>query len=535
MSERIVIVGGGFAGAFVCRYLRRYALPDTHIELINSENYFVFQPLLPEVASGTINAPDAVTPLRQLLPGVHFRMATVTGIDRERQTVSLLQGSYRKPQETPYDQLIIAVGQKTNLGIAPGFEQHALCMRNLADAHELRNRIIRRLEHADITSDETLKRRLLTFVVAGGGFSGVETIGEVTEMIRRTLRFYPNIEPGDIRPVLVQSGQVLLPELPEKLGKYAARILRKRNVEVILGNYVTAATANAVYLKNGTRIESCLLVSTIGNGPRAFTSNLGFELERGKIVVDEQLRVKGESNIWAIGDAALVPIADGSGDSFAPPTAQFATREARCLAKNLAAQQRGKELQSFAYKPQGSLASIGNYKGVAEVYGVRFSGLIAWMTWRFLYIGMLPGFSTRLRVALNWLFDYFLPRSVVQIANRKVAATVRRRYAKGDVISHPGQYVDGFYTVLTGYLESRIKGKTGVEDFVRVLGPGDHWGERSLNARTLTRGTLTATEDAEVLVMGAEDFQQLRAAFPALEDYLAHISDKIYAPSLRGD
>ncbi|MFQ5609147.1 MAG: FAD-dependent oxidoreductase [Woeseiaceae bacterium] len=532
MSERIVIIGGGFAGAFTARYLKKYASKDSTIELINPDNYFVFQPLLPEVASGTISAPDAVTPLRQLLPGVKFRMATVTAIDRDRCSLTVLQGSHRKPQQVGYDQLVIAVGQKTNLEIAPGFPEHALCMRNLADAHELRNKVIRRLEHADITTNEPLKRRLLTYVVAGGGFSGVETIGEISEMIRRALRFYPNIAPEDIRAVLVQAGPQILPELPAKLGEYATRILRERNIEIIFDARVASATANAVFLDDGTRIDSCLLVSTVGNGPRDFTANLDVELERGKIVVDKVLRAEGQANIWALGDAALVPLAD---DQYAPPTAQFAVREARCLARNLAARQKNTDMTPFEYVPKGSLASIGNYKGVAEVYGIRFSSLLAWMSWRFLYIGMLPGFSTRLRVALNWLFDYFLPRSIVQIANRGSPGTIRRRYAEGEVISRPGHYVDGFYTVLSGCLESRIREAGDPEDFVRVLRPGDHWGERSLTSRELTRGTLTATQDTEVLILAADDFRQLRDAFPALDDYLAGISDEIYAPSLRGD
>ena len=474
MTDRIVIIGGGFGGAFVARYLKKYSAKDTEIELFNSSNYFVFQPLLPEVASGTISAPDAVTPLRQLLPGVRVRMATVTSIDRTNNSIEFLQGSYRIPRSVSYDHLIVAVGQKTNQAIAPGFAEHSLCIRNLADAHELRNKIIRRLEHADITNDPVLKKRLLTFVVAGGGFSGVETIGEVCEMISRTLRFYPNIAADEVNAVLVQSGDRILPELPEKLGRYAEKILRKRNVQILLNQLVASATHNAVYLNDGTRIETALLVTTVGNGPRKITENLGLELDRGKIVVDQHMQAVGSENIWALGDAALVPVADNEELQYAPPTAQFATREARCLAKNMAALQQGKPMKPFAFQPKGSMASIGHYKGVAEILGVGISGLLAWTIWRALYIHMLPGISTRLRVTLNWFFDYFLPRSIVQIENNKVAASVQKRYSKGDVICQKGQHIDGFYTVLSGSLESRIA--TTGEDFVRIIGPGDHWG-----------------------------------------------------------
>ncbi len=531
-AQRIVIVGGGFGGAFTARYLKRYAPAGTEVELINSTNYFVFQPLLPEVASGNISAPDAVTPLRQLLPGVKVRMGTVTGLDRDTRTVRLLQGSYRTPQETRYDHLVIAGGQETNLEIAPGFRDHALTLRNLADAHELRNKIIRRLEHADVTRDPAIKERLLTFVIGGGGFSGVETVGEVSEMIRRTLRFYPNVGQSDVRTIIVQSGDRLLPELPEKLGRYAARMLKKRGVEVVLNMRVSAATANAVFLSNGERIETCLFVSTVGNGPTRFCRSLGLPLERGKLPVDRMLKVRDEDRIWALGDTALVPLDDG-GERFAPPTAQYAVREAKCLARNLAAALQGRELRPFDFVPKGALASIGSYKGVARLFGINFSGLLAWMTWRFLYIGMLPGFSTRLRVALNWLFDYFLPRSIVQIANQHAPSTSTRRYAKGDVISTPGQFVDGLYTVLEGCLESRIPQDDGDEDFVRVLGPGEHWGEILATAGEPTRGTLTATEESRVLVLKADDFRSLRDAFPALDKYFRQIDPNIYAPALR--
>lgn len=531
-TQRVVVVGGGFGGAFAARYLARYAPAGTEIELINSTNYFVFQPLLPEVASGNISAPDAVTPLRQMLPGVKVRMGTVTGVDRDAKYVQLLQGSYRTPQKVNYDHLVVAAGQKTNLDIAPGFREHALCIRNLADAHELRNKVIRRLEHADVTEDPVIKERLLTFVVVGGGFSGVETVGEISEMIRRTLRFYPNVQQSDTRTIIVQSSDRLLSELPEKLGRYAERILSKRGVEVILGRRVSSATANAVCLSDGERIETSLFVSTAGNGPTRFCRSLGIPLERGRLPVDRTLKVRGEDYIWSLGDAALIPM-DDSGEIFAPPTAQFAVREARILARNISASLEGGEPKPFAFTPSGVLASIGNYKGVAQVFGIRFSGLLAWMTWRFLYIGMLPGFSTRLRVALNWAFDFIMPRSIVQIANQATSSVITRRYAKGDVISRPGQFVDGFYTVLEGYLESRVPQGDGQEDFARILGPGDHWGEVLATAGAQTFGTLTATEDARVLMLKADDFRSLRAASPALNEYFENINEKIYAPSLR--
>ena len=535
MVRRVVIVGGGFGGVFAAKFLRRHAGADTRVELLNDNNYFVFQPLLPEVAAGTISAQDAVSPLRALLPKVKTRMAEVVGVDFEARTITYLQGSKRLPHDLSYDHLVLAMGQRTAREHFPGFAEHSICIRDLADAHELRNKVIRRLEHADITEDEALKRRLLTFVVAGGGFSGVETIGEIAEMIRRTLKFYNNIESSDVRGVLVQRDSRLLPELPERLGQYAERALRKRGINVLCNASIESATATAVYLADGTRIDCALLVTTVGNSPHRFTEELGVTLERGKLPVDEHLRLKGYENVWALGDAALVPLSTDQTQEpeYAPTTAQFATAEARCLAKNIAADLSGAALTRFEFKPKGSLASLGNYRGVAEVFGLRITGLVAWMLWRFLYIGMLPGFSTRLRVALNWMFDYVLPRSIVQIENRAESTTHYRRYAKGDVVSAPGQIPDGFYTVVAGGLESRIPDSGSGEDFVRVLGPGDHWGERTISTGLLTQGTLTAIEDSRVLVMAREDFRNLCQDFPAMEDYFSGISSKIYAPVLR--
>jgi len=278
-------------------------------------------------------------------------------------------------------------------------------------------------------------------------------------------------------------------------------------------------------------------VTTVGNGPRPVAEALGIELQRGKIPVDKYLRVSESTRVWCLGDAALIPLDHLEGDEqeYAPPTAQFAVREALCVARNIIAAQKQKPLTTFAYRPRGTLASIGNYKAVAEVFGLRLSGLIAWLLWRGFYIGMLPGFSTRLRVALNWLFDYFLPRSIVQIANTGSPATRYRRYAQGDVVFRPGQIVDGFYTIVSGCLESRIPNGEAGEDFVRLLGEGDHWGERSLSGEFKTQGTLTAIEDTRVLTLEREDFRNLRSAFPPLNDYLNHISEKIYAPALRDE
>lgn len=531
-AKRVVIIGGGFGGAFTAKYLRRQIGPKASIELINDTNYFVFQPLLPEVAAGIIAAPDAVTPMRGMLPGVKFRMARAYGVDFAKQQVQVVQGSGRVPIKIAYDHLVIAVGQRANLDMLPGFSEHSLTMRNLADAHALRNHIIRCLEHADITENQVLKQRLLTFVVAGGGFSGVETIGEVTEMIRQMLSHYPNIQLQEVRPILVQRDQRILPELPEGLSEYAQRKLRKRGIEIKLNTGLTSATGTSVQLDDGSNIDTETLVATIGNGPCELVQALDIELIRGKIPTDRFLHVAGHQNVWAVGDSALIAL-DDEAKQFAPPTAQFATAQAYRVATNLAAALAKKPLASFAFRPRGALASIGHYSAVAEVFGIRVSGLLAWFMWRGFYILRLPGITTKIRVTLNWLFDYVLPRNIVQIGNQRPMATQFAHFKKGDVLFSAGQIPDGFYMIVSGALESRIPDEMLGDDFVRILGPGDHWGERAITENRETKGSLVALEDSKILILKRKDFVNLRKSLPVLKEYFDNISEKVYAHPLR--
>ena len=525
-KSRIVIIGAGFGGAYTAKYLRKKLGDHADIELINSNNYFVFQPLLPEVASGTINAQDAVTPLRLMLPGVRFRMAEVRDIDFEQQTVSLVQGSRRRLLKTSYDHLVIATGQETNLSFLPGFKQHSMTLKNLADAHELRNQVIQRLEHADVTQDETLRKRLLTFVVAGGGFSGVETIGEMSEMVRRVSKYYPNASQCGIRQVLVQRGNRILPELPEQLATYAQRQLEKRGIEVMLNTGLKSASATAVQLDDGEVIETATLVSTIGSGPSPLILSLKekncLQLQYGKIVCNRKIQVVGYNNVWSVGDVALLPLTDKAEEvsDYAPPTAQYAVREASCLANNITASIKQQKLENFTYTPRGSLASIGNYKAVATVYGMRFSGVLAWSMWRGFYMLKLPGTITKIRVALNWFLDYFVPRTIVQVKTQTNHASRYMCYSAGDTIFTSGQIADGFYTVISGKLLSTYNDPTTGKSVETTLSAGEHWGSSFLDNNLEIVGELKATTDAEVLILEREDFNAVRAAMPVVEDYL---------------
>ena len=531
---RIILLGGGFAGVFAARHLRKHQ-PQAHIELINKTNYFIFQPLLPEVAGGTIVARDAVTPLRSLFKKIRFRMAQINSIDTEKKCVYLTESNQHRWTKVSYDHLVIACGMQTNLSLMPGIVEHGFTMKTLADAYRLRNHIIECLEYADTCDDPQQRQSLLTFVVVGGGFSGVETAGEILEMIHKTLKYYPTIRKQDIRMVLIHREKILLPELAKSLGHYAQAKLEKRGTQVMLGSIVTSATINAVYLQDGTQILTRTPILTIGIEAAALVKTLPINLKRGRIVVDPYFRVEGLDNVWALGDAASVPMGDREEDGFAPPTAQFAVREAACLAKNLSATIDNRALEKFHYRPRGMMASIGNHSAIAEIFGFRLSGFFAWVMWRGFYLMMMPSVITRVRIGIDWFLDYFLPRSIVQIHNNPKRATHFNYYAAGDIIFSPGEINDGFYMVVSGKLESFTVDPKTSEKYHRILGPGEHWGERTAATTKRTVAYLKAVEDSRVLVLDKDDFINLRSSFHSLDDYFNQLDETLYPQALRKD
>ena len=530
-GREILILGGGFAGTYLARYLRKTIAGRAKVSLIDKNNYFVFQPLLPEVASGTLNAQDAVVPLRAILKDTSFRMAEVRSIDLEAEKVTVLQGRKRRLVDLKYDQLVIAFGRETNLSMLPGFTEHAFSMKNLADAYILRNHVLDCLESADVTEHPSFKRRLLTFVVAGGGFSGVETAGELAEMLEKALPFYPNIKRDEIKLHIIHNGPCILPELPERLGRYAHRVLGKNKLEIVLNTTIQSATPTHVELGDGSRLETFTLITTVGTVANHLLKDFPVPLIHDKLPVDNNLRVKGYENVWAIGDSALIPL--GSKErSWAPPTAQFARKEACCLAENLAATINNKPLKDFHYEPIGNMASIGSRKGVATIKNVRFAGFLAWFIWRALYLFMIPGFATKTRIMFDWILDLILPRSIVKMPQRETNACRGMRFAKGDVISRPGQLASGFYMVVSGLLELVVEDPEGDKPFRRLFRPGDHWGERVVSSKVLTRGTVTALAETRTLVLGKEDFLFLRESFPPLDAYFQGIPESDYADYL---
>lgn len=529
-QKKVLVIGGGFGGVFAAKALARFGRGKLDVELVNANNYFVFQPLLPEVAAGSIHSADAVVPLRQLLRRVKFRLADVMGIDFAKKTVTVVQGAKRTPIDLTYDELVIALGTGVDLDRFPGLPEHALTMKDLADAHRLRTHVIGCLETADVTTNKEAKQQLLTFVTVGAGFSGVETVAETRELVRRALKYYPNIKPEEVRFYLIEYANRILPTFPADLAAYATRRLEKNGIEVLTGVGTKSATGTAVELTDGRIIPTSTILATIGNGPHRLVETLGLDMKWARIKTDRFMRVPGHEGVWALGDAALIPLVDEPGEDpahYATQTAQFAVREGRQVAANIVAKLAGKPLKPFAYKSKGSLASLGMSKAVADVYGFKLSGTLAWLLWRGFYLSFLPGFSSKFRVGVTWLINSVMPPNIVQI-QVPPPATRYIHYRKGDKVFEPGMLIDGFYTVIRGAFRLTIDNPETGEHFEKVFTPGQHFGERVLLRSALRTGLVVALEDGVLLFIAQKDFTRFARAFPFLENYFRDYIEKTF-------
>jgi NADH dehydrogenase len=336
----------------------------------------------------------------------------VESINLERKIVTVSHGFDHHHHDIPYDQVVIGLGSITNFFNLPGLEQRAMTMKSLGDAIHLRNRLIAHLEEADTECCADIRRPLLTFVVAGGGFAGVETIASINDFVCEAIGFYSNLREDMLRVVLVHPGTVILPELGEKLGRYTEKKLSQRGVEILVNTRVTGVTEYGVQLSTGQEIESKALIWTAGTSPNPVLDCLPCVKERGRLKADEMLRLPDWPGVWVLGDCALVP--DRKTGQYHPPTAQHALREAKTLAKNLIATVRGGALRPFSFSTIGQLAAIGRRTGVANILGINFSGFMAWWMWRTIYLSKLPRFEKKLRVALDWTLDLLFSKDLVQ-------------------------------------------------------------------------------------------------------------------------
>jgi NADH dehydrogenase len=423
----IVILGGGFGGLTTALELEKVLArrSDLQVTLVNRENFFLFTPMLHEVAASDLDVTHIVNPVRKLLKRVRFFEGEVSAVNLEKKTVSVVHTDGSHGHELPYDHLVLGLGSVTNFFGLPGLAERAFTMKSLGDALSLRNRLIANLEAADFECAAGARDPLLTVVVAGGGFAGVETAAGTYDFVLEALPFYPHVSEELIRMVLVHPGTHLLPELGEKLGSYASRVLERRGIEVRLQTRVKAVTASGVELSNGEYIATNTVVWTAGSSAHPLLETLPLRKDKGRLVTDEFLGVAGTPGLWAIGDCALIP--DRARGGYFPPTAQHALREGRVLARNLVSAVEGRPLKPFVFTTLGQLAAIGKRRGVARVFGLNFSGFFAWWLWRTIYLAKLPRFEKKLRVALDWTLDLVFSKDLVQLQtprSRGLSSTV---------------------------------------------------------------------------------------------------------------
>lgn len=418
MSKNLVIVGGGFAGVKVAQTLERRLPADWFLTLVSQENFITFNPLLPEVVGASILPAHVVAPHRQMIRRGQVCMARVTEIDTVQRTVHYLgEGS----GTLPYDQLVLACGASANLDIVKGMGQYALPLKTLGDALFLRNRIIARLEQAELQPDSDYRRWLTTFVVVGGGFSGVETAGALVDFLYAALKYYRRVQAEELRVCLLHAGERLLPELSGELGAFTLRKMRGRGIDVRLTARAVRVTDRDVELDSGERIATGTLICTIGTQPNPLLDCIPAAKDRGRLLVNPDLSVPGVPGLWAAGDCASATNAfDGA---VCPPNAQFAEAQARQLAANIVAHLESEPTRAFRYRSKGQLSSVGHNKAVAEILGLKLSGFVAWLIWRGLYLLRIPTLARKSRLFLEWNWAMFFPPDISHFSYRRTQRT----------------------------------------------------------------------------------------------------------------
>jgi NADH dehydrogenase len=417
MAWDVVISGGGFGGLYTARRLER-TMPrqSARITLVNDVNFLLYTPFLPEAAAGMLEPRHVVTPLRDVLDQTHLRLGVVVERDPARRTVTLLapEGSER---ELRYDRLIVAHGSVSRVLPIPGLADHAIGFKSLADAIWLRNHVIQCMEEADTCDDPEIRQELLTFVFVGGGYAGLEALAELQDFAAEAIETYPRASLQGMRWILVEATDRVLPEIDAKLADYALRQLRGRGIDIRLGTTLEEMTATSARISTGETIGTRTVVWTAGVVPHPSSRNLGLPVDdRGRIVVDEHLRVSGEDDVWALGDAAAVPDPANPGRP-CPPTSQHAIRQGRTAGRNVAASLGVGEPAPFTYKTLGTFVNLGRYKAVARVGPFTFRGFLAWWLARTYHVSQIPGTARKVRAVMDWTIGLPFKRDIAEVGS----------------------------------------------------------------------------------------------------------------------
>ena len=519
-KTRVIIVGGGFGGVTLAEHLNRRVARDVEVVVISSENHMVFTPMLAEVAGRSLSGFDVVAPGRQIAPRATWLTASVTSVDLKKNEVE-----YNRPDGTiatlPYTHLILTCGSEVNLDVVPGMAAHAYTLRSEGDAMVLGNEVIGRFEQAAVEPEEDERQRLLTVVVVGGGFTGVEAGGHLFDLMRDIQSLYPQLKGHQPRIVLLQRGPKIVPEFQHaSLSAFALRKLLKNGVDVRLNTEVKEVTARYVRLGSGEQIQTGLTVCSVGTAPVALIKKIGLPLERGRLKTEPDMRVTGTANVWAFGDCAAVPNAWNG--EISPPTAQFALRQAKQLAANLVRVLRGEATTPFHFHPQGLLATIGQHNGVAEIYGLKFSGVVAWFLWRTVYLMKIPTIRRKLNVVVDWTWDIFFKPNPVRVRVAQQQRFKQAHYAAGDFVFRKGEPGGPFFVVKAGSAGLYVdEATTPLVTWTK----GDHFGESAIlegAAHPTYKASVKAETPLDLIVIEPADFTGLAESLGALQRELEH-------------
>ncbi len=411
--KRILVIGAGFGGLYAAMNLRRARDLGYRVTVVNPENFMQYQPFLPEVASGTIDPRAVVVPLRRVLRGAEVVIGEVERVDHDARTAHVRLADGRTTR-LAYDIVVLAPGSWARVLPIPGLAEHGVGFKTVQEAIWLRNRVLSQLDVAAETDDPARRRAALTFVFVGGGFAGVEALGELEDLARDALRSYPGVRDSDMRWMLVEAAGAILPELGPELATYATERLRERGIEILLNTKLESAE-DRIELSDGQTLDADTLVWTAGVKPSPLARGSGFPVDEvGRVRTDQYLRVLGFEDAWAAGDAAAVP---DPRTGVMPPTAQHGMRQGKALAKNLIATLEGRGPEPFDYRGIGSVCSLGRYKGVAMIVGVRLRGFPAWFAHRSYHLFAMPTLTRKVKIAADWTVALLFPRDLAQLGS----------------------------------------------------------------------------------------------------------------------
>jgi NADH:quinone reductase (non-electrogenic) len=414
-ARRIVVVGAGFAGLYAAMGMKGLVAEGHDVTVVNQESFFQYQPFLPEVASGTIDPRAAVVPLRRVLRHCRVVIGEVVQIEHEARE-AFVRTTDGDERAIGYDVLVLAPGSRSRVLPVPGLAEHGIGFKTVQEAIYLRNHVLAQLDVAAAAEDAARRRAALTFVFVGGGFAGVEALGELEDLARDAIRSYADLEVADMRWVLVEASNRILPELTEDLASYALRLLRERGIEIKLGTRLDSAEERVIRLSDRETFPAETLVWTAGVKPSPLARDSGFPVdEEGRLLVDRYLRAEGVDDAWGAGDAAAVP--DETTGGFCPPTAQHGLRQGKRVAANVAATLAGGVPEPFVYASIGGVCSLGRYKGVADVKGLKFKGFLGWFLHRSYHLLAMPTWSRRVKIAMDWTVALLFPRDLAQLGS----------------------------------------------------------------------------------------------------------------------